>query len=112
VLAKNPVKMRAGIEQIFHALDDGTRREMVEVLTRQPYSVTYLADSLGISLTAVGQHLQILEECGLVLTEKSGRVRVCRLESAGFAELEQWARNRRTEWEKRLDRLSRLLEEE
>jgi DNA-binding transcriptional ArsR family regulator len=100
------------VEKVFHALDDGTRREMVETLTDKPHSVTQLANSLGITLTAVGQHLEVLEEAGLVRTEKTGRVRVCRLESAGFAALEEWARDRRTAWEKRLDRLSRVLDEE
>jgi len=105
-------EIRAVVEDIFHALDDGTRRAMVETLTAKPCSVTHLANSLGITLTAVGQHLDVLEGAGLVRTEKTGRVRVCRLESAGFAVLEQWARGRRTTWEKRLDRLSKLLDKE
>jgi DNA-binding transcriptional ArsR family regulator len=102
----------ASVENIFHALDDGTRRAMVETLTEKPYSVTHLANSLGITLTAVGQHLDVLEKAGLVRTEKTGRVRVCSLESAGFAVLEKWARDRRTTWEKRLDRLNKMLDEE
>jgi DNA-binding transcriptional ArsR family regulator len=102
----------ASVENIFHALDDGTRRALVETLTEKPYSVTHLANTLGITLTAVGQHLDVLEKAGLVRTEKTGRVRVCSLESAGFAVLEAWARDRRKTWEKRLDRLSKMLEEE
>lgn len=100
------------VEKVLHALADPTRRAMVEMLSRRPHSVSYLAEPLGITLTAVGQHLQVLEECGLAHTEKTGRVRVCRLETRGLTILEQWARDRRSLWEQRLDALSRLLEEE
>ena len=75
-------------------------------------SVSRLADPLGVTLTAVAQHLQILEEVGLVHTEKLGRVRTCRIEAAGFRPLEQWIRDHRTAWERKLDRLSELLAEE
>jgi DNA-binding transcriptional ArsR family regulator len=107
-----PAGIGASVENIFHALDDGTRRAMLEKLTERPYSVTYLANSLEITVTAIGQHLDVLEKAGLVRTEKTGRVRVCSLESVGFAVLEAWARERRTTWERRLDRLSKVLEEE
>lgn len=100
------------IEKVLHALADPTRRAMVEMLSRRPHSVSYLAEPLGISLTAVGQHLQVLEECGLAHTEKTGRVRVCRLETRGLTVLEQWARDRRSVWEQRLDALGRLLDED
>ena len=70
-----------------------------------------LAKPLEITLTAVVQHLQVLEECGLVHSEKLGRVRTCRLETAGFSVLEQWIADRRSMWERRLDRLGDLLAE-
>jgi DNA-binding transcriptional ArsR family regulator len=100
------------IDRLFHALGDPTRRAMLDRLSQGPVSVSALAAPLGITLTAVAQHLQILEECGLARTEKLGRVRTCRIESAGFDALEQWIRNHRTVWERRLDRLGALLEEE
>jgi len=100
------------VEKVLHALADPTRRAMVEMLSRRPHSVSYLAEPLGISLTAVGQHLQVLEECGLAHTEKTGRVRVCRLETRGLTVLEQWARDRRSVWEQRLNALGQLLDEE
>jgi DNA-binding transcriptional ArsR family regulator len=74
-------------------------------------SVSKLAEPLNITLTAVVQHLQILEEAELVQTEKLGRVRTCRLESKGFSALERWIGDRRSMWEKRLDQLGELLEE-
>jgi DNA-binding transcriptional ArsR family regulator len=102
---------KAKIGRIFHALGDPTRRAMVEMLSQGPQSVSHLAAPLGITLTAVVQHLQVLEESGLVQTEKTGRVRTCRIEPAGFAVLQQWIADRRTTWERRLDRLGDILAE-
>lgn len=84
---------------------------MLERLSDGPLSVSKLAEPLDISLTAVGQHLQVLEEVGLVRTEKVGRVRTCSLEPGGFAVLERWIKDRRSTWERRLDRLGDLLAE-
>jgi DNA-binding transcriptional ArsR family regulator len=97
---------------LFHALGDPTRRAILDAVTQGPVSVSKLAEPLGITLTAVAQHLQILEEAQLVHTEKLGRVRTCRIEGAGFRALEQWIRDHRTAWEKKLDRLGQLLAEE
>lgn len=98
-----------GISRIFHALGDPTRRAIVERLREGPTSVSRLAEPLGITLTAVAQHLKVLEEAGLASTHKTGRVRVCRIEGAGFALLEKWARGRRGPWDHRLDRLGEIL---
>ena len=99
------------IDLLFHALGDPTRRAMLDRLTYGPMSVSALADPLGITLTAVAQHLQILEECALVRTEKLGRVRTCRIEPTGFDALERWVKDHRTIWEQQLDRLGMLLDE-
>jgi DNA-binding transcriptional ArsR family regulator len=85
---------------------------MLDLLSRGPISVTQLAEPLGITITAVGQHLQILEDCDLVRTEKVGRVRTCRIEPAGFTQLEKWIKEHRTHWELSLDRLGNFLAEE
>ena len=98
-------------ERAFNALGDATRRAIVERLSAGPCSVSDLAAPLGITLTAVGQHLAILEEAGLAATEKVGRVRTCRIETAGLDALRDWIDARRTIWEKRLDRLGKLLSE-
>lgn len=102
----------ARIERLFHALGDPTRRAIVDMLSDRPHSVSKLAQPLNITLTAVAQHLQILEEAELVRTEKLGRVRTCRIEPAGFITLERWIYERRSQWEKRLDRLADLLAED
>ncbi len=103
---------KINVDRLFHALGDPTRRAMLDRLSQGPLSVSALAGPLGITLTAVSQHLQILEECGLARTEKLGRVRTCQIESAGFNALEQWIRDHRTVWERRLDRLGALLAED
>ncbi len=100
---------KISIDRVFYALGDPTRRAILEKLGNGPASISALAKPLGITLTAVAQHLQILEESGLACTEKSGRVRTCRIETAGFSALEQWIKNRRSIWERRLDRLGDLL---
>ncbi len=74
-------------------------------------SVSRLAEPLAITLAAVVQHLQVLEEAGLVQTEKLGRVRTCRLEPAGLSVAQQWIADRRSIWERRLDLLGDLLAE-
>ncbi len=84
---------------------------MVEKLGEGVLSVSQLAEPFDMTLTAVVQHLQVLEECGLVRTEKLGRVRTCQLDPAGFSALEQWIKDRRSPWESRLDRLGDLLAE-
>ena len=102
---------RAKVDRVFHALGDPNRRAMLERLSTGPVSVSRLADPLGLTLAAVVQHLQILEESGLVRTEKIGRVRTCRIEPEGFAVASKWIDDRRTVWERRLDRLGNLLAE-
>ena len=99
------------LDRIFHALGDPTRRAIVERLSRGPISVSSLAQPLSITLAAVVQHLQILEACGLVNTEKVGRVRTCSIEPAGLSLAEKWIKERRSIWEERFDRLGELLGE-
>ena len=99
------------LDRVFHALGDPTRRAIMEKLSRGPISVSRLAEPLDITLAAVVQHLQVLEESGLVQTEKVGRVRTCRIESAGLTVAEKWIGDRRSAWERRLDRLGALLAE-
>ena len=84
----------------------------MEKLSQGPISVSRLAEPLGITLAAVVQHLQVLEESGLVQTEKIGRVRTCQIESAGLAVVEQWISDRRSTWDRRFDRLGDLLADE
>jgi DNA-binding transcriptional ArsR family regulator len=103
---------KPNIDQIFHALGDPTRRAIVERLGDGPVSVSQLAAPLSMTLAAVVQHLQILEESGLVRTEKIGRVRTCRINPKGLDAVGKWVSNRRSTWEKRFGQLGDLLAEE
>ena len=103
---------RTSAARVLDALGDPTRRSIVERLGQRPHSVSELAGPLKLTLTAVSQHLQVLEDSGLAATEKIGRVRTCRIERKGFAVLEQWISYQRAMWERSLDRLGDLLEEE
>ena len=82
---------------------------MVERLTMGPASVSDLAEPLAMSLAAVVQHVQVLEACGVVTTEKVGRTRICRVEPAAMTAAGQWIADQREGWEARLDRLGGLL---
>ena len=99
-------------DQLFNALGDPTRRAIVERLGRGPMSVSALAAPLGVTLTAVSQHLRVLEGSGLVRTRKTGRVRICAVDPEGLAVLEQWAALHRSMWTQRLDRLGDVLAED
>ena len=99
------------LDRTFHALADPARRVMVERLSRGPASVSELAQPLEMSLSAVVQHLHVLETSGLVSSEKVGRVRTCRIEPVALQRAEQWITERRATWERRLDRLGDYLGE-
>jgi DNA-binding transcriptional ArsR family regulator len=99
------------IAKIFHALGDPTRRDMVERLTNAPLSVSKLAEPYTMSLTAVGQHLAILEAAGLVTTQKTGRVRTCALAQPGLDALADWLAARRSPWAQKLNALGDMLDE-
>lgn len=97
------------LDRLFHALADPARRAMVERLSRGPAPVSELARPLPMSLPAAMQHLGVLEAAGLVRSEKIGRVRTCAIEPRVLSQAEQWINARRTEWERRLDRLGDYL---
>lgn len=99
------------LDLAFQALADPSRRAMVDRLAQGPASVSELARPLAMSLPAVMQHLQVLEASGLVVSEKIGRVRTCRIEPKALSQAEQWIAERRALWERRLDRLGQFLDE-
>jgi DNA-binding transcriptional ArsR family regulator len=99
------------LDRVFQALADPARRTMVERLSRGPATVTELARPLEMTLPSVLQHLGVLESIGLVRSEKSGRVRTCRIVPAVMRSAEQWITGRRALWERHLDRLGDHLAE-
>lgn len=99
----------ASLDRVFQALADPGRRMMVERLSRGPASVSELGKPLVMSLAAVVQHVQVLEASGLVRTQKIGRTRTCRIDPAALRSAETWISERRSLWERRLDRLGNYL---
>lgn len=95
----------------FQALSDPTRRRMVERLSAGPATVSQLAEPLPMSVSAVMQHLKVLEGSGLVISEKIGRVRTCRIEPRALGAAERWINERRRSVERGLDRLGAFLDE-
>lgn len=81
-------------------------------LVQRPTAVKTLAEPLAMSLPAVMQHLQVLVDAGVVVTEKVGRVRSCRIEPTRLRAAERWLCEQRTEWERQLDQLDDYLKEQ
>lgn len=102
---------RSSVDKVFHALSDATRRAIVERLASGSASMSELAAPFPMSLSAVGQHVQLLEESGVVVTHKTGRVRRVELRPEALAVAEHWFRSHRARWEQRLDRLGSILQE-
>ncbi|HEX9065054.1 MAG TPA: metalloregulator ArsR/SmtB family transcription factor [Streptosporangiaceae bacterium] len=100
----------ADLDRVFQALADPARRLMLEQLSAGPASVTELGRPLSMTLAAVLQHVQILERCDLVRSQKTGRTRTCRINPAGLGSAESWIAQRRAQVERRLDRLGDYLE--
>jgi DNA-binding transcriptional ArsR family regulator len=101
----------AHLDLAFQALADPSRRAMVDRLVQGPATVSELAKPLAMSLPGVMQHLAVLEASGLVVSEKIGRTRTCRIEPKVLTQAEQWIAERRALWERRLDRLGQFLDE-
>jgi DNA-binding transcriptional ArsR family regulator len=97
------------LDRAFAALSDPTRRGILDRLGRGPASISELAAPLNMTLTGLKKHVRILEDAQLVTTKKIGRVRQCRIETAALKTAEEWINERRTTWERRLDRLGDYL---
>jgi DNA-binding transcriptional ArsR family regulator len=93
------------LDLLFSALSDPTRRAIVMRLTRQPASVSELAEPFAMAMPTLLQHIRVLETSGLVATQKVGRVRTCTLRPEAMAATEQWLAAQRQLWERRLDRM-------
>jgi DNA-binding transcriptional ArsR family regulator len=98
------------IDASFAALADPTRRAVVERLGDGPASVSELASGFTMAMPSFLQHVRLLENAGLVRTEKQGRVRTCTLEPLALAAVEQWIVDRRRATEVRYDRLAKFLD--
>lgn len=99
----------ARLDRLFHALADPARRRLVERLARGPASATELAGAVPLALPSLVKHLRILEDGGIVVSRKHGRVRTYGMRPEGLAPLDDWVTRRRTAMAQALDRLGALL---
>lgn len=102
---------RARLDASFAALSDATRRGVLEQLGRSDASITALAERFDMTLTGMKKHVGILEQAGLVTTEKVGRVRTCRLGPRRLEEETAWIEGYQRLWASRFDALDAVIEE-
>jgi DNA-binding transcriptional ArsR family regulator len=102
---------KARLDASFAALSDATRRGVLEQLGRADSSITDLADKFHMTLTGMKKHVVVLEQAGLVATQKIGRVRTCRLGPRTLEQEAAWIEGRRQIWEARFDALDKIVEE-
>jgi DNA-binding transcriptional ArsR family regulator len=100
-----------GIDVAFAALSDATRRGVIEQLGRSDASITELARQFHMTLTGMRKHVSVLEEAGLVITEKVGRVRTCRLGLSRLEEEADWIERYHQLWAARFDALAEIVAE-
>lgn len=103
---------QANLPTVFGALADPTRLAVVERLVAGPASVSELAEPFDMAGPSFLKHIKVLEDAGLVASEKQGRVRTVRLSPDALAWVEDWVRQHRRAWERRLDDLGTFLNEE
>ena len=99
------------LDAALAALADATRRGVLERLGRADASITELAERFDMSLTGMKKHVGVLEDAGLVVTEKVGRVRTCKLGPRRLQEVTDWIEKYRQLWEARFDELDAVVEE-
>lgn len=104
-------KYPAGLDEVFVALADPTRRAVIRRLGRGPASVGELADPFAMTLPSFMKHVRMLERSGLIRTAKSGRVRTCTLRRDRLAIVDDWLAQQRELWEGRTDRLENFVTE-
>jgi DNA-binding transcriptional ArsR family regulator len=102
---------KARLDASFGALSDATRRGVLEQLGRADASITELAEKFHMTLTGMKKHVGVLEQAGLVTTQKVGRVRTCSLGLSGLEEEAAWIERHRQLWDARFDALDRVVEE-
>lgn len=105
------VQYTTHLDTSFAALSDATRRGVLEQLGRSDASITDLADRFHMTLTGMKKHVGVLEQAGLVTTQKRGRVRTCKLGPRRLAEETAWIEDYRRLWASRFDALDAVVEE-
>jgi DNA-binding transcriptional ArsR family regulator len=96
---------------VFQAIADPTRREILNMVAYQPLNVNSVAEKFDVSRTAIYKHMKILIECGLINVTQKGRERYCEAKLEQLSEVSEWVERYRQLWSARLDSLERYLEE-
>lgn len=96
-------------QDVFNAIADPTRREIIDLLAGQSLPVNEVAERFDMSRPAVSKHIKILNECGLVVIRKKGRKRYCRADTRKLLEVIEWAQRYKKFWNERLDALEQAL---
>ena len=102
---------RSPLDASFAALSDPTRRGVLEQLGREGASITNLADRFDMTLTGMRKHVAVLEQAGLVVTEKVGRVRTCRIGARRLDEVAAWIDRYQQFWDERFGELDQIIDE-
>lgn len=103
-------KFSTDLDRAFSALADPTRRAIVSRLCDGPKSVSELSEPFELALPSLLKHVRVLERSGLISSEKSGRVRTCKIETHALQATEAWIHEHISAWEKRLDRMEAHIE--
>lgn len=106
------VEYRVDPNMVFKALADPSRRQMVETLSQSERTVGELAEPFAMTLAGASKHVRVLEDAGLVRSEKRGRERVCSLDPSALYCLREWVERYATFWDERLDALDAALKED
>ncbi|MEO1062345.1 MAG: metalloregulator ArsR/SmtB family transcription factor [Actinomycetota bacterium] len=102
--------LQQDVDVVFRALADPTRRRMLELLDEGPATISQLAEPFDVSLTSITQHVRVLERSQLISTTKQGRSRICSLDRRSIERARSWLDDRRSRWERRVDRLAEHLD--
>lgn len=96
---------------VFQAIADPTRREIISMIANQTLNLNAIADGFEVSRSAISQHIKILEECGIVVINQKGRERYCYVQPKKMKEIDDWLAPFRKLWEQRFDKIDNLLNE-
>lgn len=94
---------------VFQAIADPTRRDIINLVARQPLTPNDVAEKFDVSRQAISKHIKILSECGLLMITQQGRERYCTVQAEKLDEVTDWIENFRKQWERRFDKLDRIL---
>jgi DNA-binding transcriptional ArsR family regulator len=95
---------------VFQAIADPTRREIIHLIARQPLNLNSVAEKFNMTRQAVSLHVKILEECGLIMMKQQGRERLCEARLAKLSEVSHWVEQYKQHFEQKLDSLEKYLD--